>query len=816
MFVCITIIGVIVALVVSVLHISSDVLTQARLDLIMRIRAQNGLFLGWLVHLGFALAFATIGFAAVLLCPHAKGSGIPQLIAYLNGCKIKGFTSVRTLVAKLIGTICALCGGFYCGPEGPIIHMGGCIGKLLLRTLYYAGAFASKCGPVGRSVFGAFMAMRNDLDERDFVAVGTGAGVSAAFLAPISGTLFVAEEAATHFSLSLLWRAFGCAVIALWASHWITLSDELAQARGNRTQSMYQFQLKFGDGTGSACTLEDTLILWVALLAGLGGLLGALLNHFVLLMGRFRRKVYGESPTLRRRAGFGAMELLILSVVSSSVSVILPELASCRMPTISQLMDGVSNETRSVCKHTASCAPPFGQCAGIGHPSLSCPDGWTCHKVNAFYSGCEPADAQPLYEACMPEAMREQIMWSNPPLNTTCDSACMEGELKGAVVEMLNQFTCSPGEYNDLASLLLQPSEKVVKALFIRGAPNALCASSLGIALVAWFALTVLTAGAPMSLGLMIPMIVIGGCLGRLFALVLRAVAPTLRFSLEPSIFALIGATSLLAGSGQIRLFLTVVMLEITDQLHLVPFVALAAAISVIVAEAFSSHGLYHALIHQQGLPYLPLDRPVDYATTSGVANGETVQDRLVADVMAAPLVTVNRTQRRREIEATVLATETHNAFPVVDTIDGSLDGLLLRSEVLRARSLPRDVNGGLAASDDDDITVEKMMCRAPACVGPGWPLVRAHRLFTALGLRHLLVVNRHGQPVGMLTRSDLQREHTDSSMPRRGLAASTSHADPLEGSVSSAPSKRVETAGGTPEVYSEAERDAPVQSGTR
>ena len=63
--------------------------------------------------------------------------------------------------------------------------------------------------------------MRSDLDQRDAVALGAGAGITAAFMAPIAGTIFVVEEASSHFSLSLLWRSFTACIAALWASHWL-------------------------------------------------------------------------------------------------------------------------------------------------------------------------------------------------------------------------------------------------------------------------------------------------------------------------------------------------------------------------------------------------------------------------------------------------------------------------------------------------------------------------------------------------------------------------------------------------------------------
>ena len=111
---------------------------------------------------------------------------------------------------------------------------------------------------------------------------------------------------------------------------------------------------------------------------------------------------------------------------------------------------------------------------------------------------------------------------------------------------------------------------------------------------------------------------------------------------------------------------------------------------------------------------------------------------------MSTELRTVTSGQTQRELAAALLLEPRHNSFPVVDAADGTLSGLLLRSE--------------LDACCHASATVEEIMDRAPAIVQPEWPLERAHRLFAALGLRHLIVVSRSGRPVGMLTRHDLQQ----------------------------------------------------------
>ena len=159
----------------------------------------------WASYSGTSVGLAALGFFAVTLTPHAQGSGLPGLITYLNGVKLHLFTSSRTLLAKFLGTVLTAASGLCAGPEAPIIHLGAGVGKQLLRTLYHAHVCCSKVCSLRVGVLAEFVHLKNDLDQRDWTAIGAGAGIAAAFYAPLSGTLFVVEEASSHFSLQLLW-----------------------------------------------------------------------------------------------------------------------------------------------------------------------------------------------------------------------------------------------------------------------------------------------------------------------------------------------------------------------------------------------------------------------------------------------------------------------------------------------------------------------------------------------------------------------------------------------------------------------------------
>jgi chloride channel 7 len=108
--------------------------------------------------------------------PGASGSGVAEIIGYVNGINYPQCISIPTLITKIFGVVLAIAGTLCVGKEGPLAHIGANLGAV---TLYAFG---------DRLKF-----LHNDHKKRQFIAAGASAGVSVAFGAPIGGALFFFE-----------------------------------------------------------------------------------------------------------------------------------------------------------------------------------------------------------------------------------------------------------------------------------------------------------------------------------------------------------------------------------------------------------------------------------------------------------------------------------------------------------------------------------------------------------------------------------------------------------------------------------------------
>ncbi len=109
------------------------------------------------------------------------------------------------------------------------------------------------------------------------------------------------------------------------------------------------------------------------------------------------------------------------------------------------------------------------------------------------------------------------------------------------------------------------------------------------------------TAGSGISSGMFVPMIVIGSAYGRIIGLAIRFIYGT---KIEPGIYAVMGAAAFMAGVSRLTVSLTVIIIEITNDLaNLLP-IMLVVMTAKIVAD-FIIHPFFDRLIEMKHIPYL-------------------------------------------------------------------------------------------------------------------------------------------------------------------------------------------------------------------
>ena len=160
--------------------------------------ARNAL-IGWsyaLPHAGWALPvlFGAGGAAASVwlvrrFAPEAAGSGIPHVEGVLH--RLRELLPGRLIPVKFFGGLLALGSGLALGREGPSVQLGSAV-----------GAFTAD--RVGRGA----------RDRQTLIAAGAGAGLAAAFNAPLAGLIFVLEEVQRDFRPLIFGATFIAAAVA--------------------------------------------------------------------------------------------------------------------------------------------------------------------------------------------------------------------------------------------------------------------------------------------------------------------------------------------------------------------------------------------------------------------------------------------------------------------------------------------------------------------------------------------------------------------------------------------------------------------------
>ena len=142
-----------------------------------------------LLGIGIVLFALVVSAGVVKREPVGGGSGIPQVEAEMKGKMNANWFQV--ILAKFIGSLLAIGAGLSLGSEGPSVQLGAMSGKGFSR--------------ISRGL---------RTEERMLMTAGSGAGLAAAFGAPLAGVVFTLEEMHKNFSQEVLLTTMAAAITA--------------------------------------------------------------------------------------------------------------------------------------------------------------------------------------------------------------------------------------------------------------------------------------------------------------------------------------------------------------------------------------------------------------------------------------------------------------------------------------------------------------------------------------------------------------------------------------------------------------------------
>ncbi|EDV26598.1 uncharacterized protein TRIADDRAFT_54760 [Trichoplax adhaerens] len=702
------IIGLCVGLVGFFMHQFIKLIAEARWDVAyLHVASGNhATALGWIALISILLAL-TSGALTVLFCFPAAGSGLPELIGYLNGTIIPEIFGLKTFFVKFASCVCAVGSGLPVGPEGPMISLGGLIG---LGVSQGRSKFFGRFLPFGR--------FENPEDRRNFVSAGAGAGVAAAFGAPVGGLLFAMEEVASFWSIKHGWMTFFCCMTS-------TFITDLF----NSAFSGFQYSGDFGQFKPRRYILFEVtreipvniLAFLPAIIIGIiGGFLGALFTFLNLKFARARLYVVNLFKSTWAKKLVRILEPTIIMTIMAVMSVYLPSAFPCT---------------------------PF-QCV-------------SSVRNNSYFG--------PLCES----GSQYKIRTEDEVIRYQCP--------EGTVINMSSTKVYNNNSYNQVATLITQQGEEAIHRLFSRQTYYQFDYVPLLVVLGPYFILACWSAGTAVASGLVVPMLFIGALYGRIIGLSLVSLFGVHQSGywawMDPGAFALVGAASFFGGVSRLTMSLTVIMMEITNDVQFL----LVIMTSILVAKHFR-------------IVCLELIVFIDMMTSP---NHEFYT---IGDIMTRDPQCLQERTSVRDLAKLLVNNDHHAGYPVVTKSKRHDEqiflGLITEQELYGLFSTSKDIFIGpdddgsktptasydvlrdVKYSDDLAIDIKRYASeeeydqkfvdlrpyinKSSFSIPVSFSLRRCYILFRTMGLRHLAVVDEDNRCVGIVTRKDLMGFHID------------------------------------------------------
>ncbi|XP_048253453.1 chloride channel protein C-like [Haliotis rufescens] len=575
-----------------------------------------------------------------------------------------------------------------------------------------------------------FKRFRNSEDRRNFVSAGVAAGVSSAFGAPVGGLLFAMEEMASFWTTALSWQIFFCCMISTFTTDLFNSAFEGFSYTGSFGEFKLERYILFN--IDKSVNINILMFIPTVVIGVIGGVTGALFTIINLKLTRGRKRLLSWISRNWAQKAFRLGEPALIMVIVTTVVVFLPSAFAC-----------------------------------------------------SHYK-CMQAETGPIVTDCFNDT-RSALHVEPAVMTYTC--------VKGHSWQISQTTWYTNGTYNELASLLFGTLETAVKHLFSRGTHVQFGYATLFTAFPYFFLAVCWSSGTSVSCGMLVPMLLIGSLYGRIVGMILVSMFGVHTETsgywswMDPGAFALIGAASFFGGVSRLTLAVTVIMMELTNDVQVLLPVMVAVMVSKWVGDYFT-HPIFHAQLELKCIPFLDTEPKI-------MNNGKILQLDLfyAKDIMSTPVVRVHQVESVFVI-ADLLLTTTHGGYPVVKMDRHGQEifyGLITRLELIVLLMHEEMFQGNDEAEPHEEVKLvnyEKLMLeklsnpkvtfdtlqkyineedykqryinlspyinQSSFTVPEKFSLHRTYIVLRTLGMRHLVVTDDENRVVGFITRKDL------------------------------------------------------------
>ena len=386
---------------------------------------------------------------------------------------------------------------------------------------------------------------------------------------------------------------------------------------------------------------------------------------------------------------------------------------------------------------------------------------------NKYYCGGHA----PLSAATVANSNAQNCNYSCPDISFTDQHDCPATNAAGQPL------------FSSTATLTWQTWDDVIFALFHDA--SEFDKMTLTIFVFAMFFLANIVYGIAVPSGLFVPCILMGAGYGRLQGEIMKSLAP--HANVNPGVWAMLGAASMLAGVTRITITITVILFETTGEWGLILPTMMIVIMSKNLADQFNI-SLYDMHVELKCIPFVEPEPPLH------------VEGLTAGDVMAKGCVSCNMIPTVHDL-IHMLKSCHHNGFPCLSD-NGKVRGLILRNQIitilkyyvpaeyitreeieehipdaendwkyllpyevfavsLQSKNMQvHDVESLLKDVPDTAVLdLRPYMNRGPITVSEITPILRVYGIVRGMGTRHTPVVNDAMEPIGMITRKELMSD---------------------------------------------------------